>query len=192
MNKAMLNDEMRLDVEVDEFFDGEAEPPAGAPPDELDAWVDKRLGVLRALDRAMARNLRYYERRKEELDAWLERENGKLQRVYDFLVSQLKSVARSYPYPGKAKSRSLANGTIGIRRIAEKLTIQDRDAAVAWAKTIPELADEVQTIVTEKISYDVLRDYWSSTGIVPAGCQVTPEHVDPYVKIEADTEEARQ
>lgn len=191
MNKDMLNDEMRLDVEVDEFFDGEAEPPAGAPPDELDAWVDKRLGVLRALDRAMARNLRYYERRKEELDAWLERENGKLQRAYDFLVSQLKSVARSYPYPGKAKSRSLANGTIGIRRIAEKLTIQDRDAAVAWAKTIPELADDVQTIVTEKISYDVLRAYWSSTGIVPEGCEVVSERIEPYVKIEAREDGAR-
>lgn len=191
MNKDMLNDEMRLDVEVDEFFDGEAEPPAGAPPDELDAWVDKRLGVLRALDRAMARNLRYYERRKEELDAWLERENGKLQRAYDFLVSQLKSVARSYPYPGKAKSRSLANGTIGIRRIAEKLTIQGRDAAVAWAKTIPELADEVQTIVTEKISYDVLRAYWSSTGIVPEGCEVVSERIEPYVKIEAREDGAR-
>lgn len=191
MNKDMLNDEMRLDVEVDEFFDGEAEPPAGASPDELDAWVDKRLGVLRALDRAMARNLRYYERRKEELDAWLERENGKLQRAYDFLVSQLKSVARSYPYPGKTKSRSLANGMIGTRRIAEKLTIQDHDAAVAWAKTIPELADEVQTIVTEKISYDVLRAYWSSTGIVPEGCEVVSERIEPYVKIEAREDGAR-
>lgn len=188
----MLNDETRLDMEFDEFSGDTPEPPVGATPDELDAWVDKRLAAMRALDRQMARNLRYYERRKEELDAWLERENGKLQRAYDFLVSQLKSVARSYPYPGKAKSRSLANGTIGIRRIAEKLTIQDHGAAVAWAKTIPELADEVQTIVTEKISYDVLRDYWSSTGIVPAGCQVTPEHVDPYVKIETDTEGARQ
>src|SRR5690606_41131512 len=75
----MLNDETWFDMEFDEFSSDTPEPPVGATPDELDAWVDKRLAAMRALDRQMARNLRYYERRKEELDAWLERENGKLQ-----------------------------------------------------------------------------------------------------------------
>lgn len=162
-------------------------PEEGVDPVDLDLWVEKRLAALRQIDAEMGRNLALHQRMVEQANAWLEEQNAVLERRYRHLEDVVLQAARTYRFAGRKKSRELPSGIIGRKSRPARLKQEDKDAALAWAKTQDALRDEIQveTKVTEKLPFRVLREYWQSTGTVPEGCTVEPGAEEPYVKLKA-------
>lgn len=148
----------------------------------LDVWIDKRLAVLAAIEERIHQNNEAARLRIEMIERWRDEQNASLERQRDYLVRILEDAARAYPYPKNAKSRVLPFGTVGVKNQPEKLKVEDKDAAVAFAQRHELLSEKV------KIKYDIahkdLKEFYDSTGIVPDGCVVEPKVQNvPYVKV---------
>lgn|SRR5690606_33052593 len=171
------------DADLRQFMAAEGlddERPKGGA--ELDAWIDKRLAVLAAIEERIDQNNEAARLRIEMIERWRDDQNASLERQRDYLVRILEDAARAYPYPKNAKSRALPFGTVGVKNQPEKLKVEDKDAAIAFAQGHELLSEKV------KIKYDIahkdLKEFYDSTGIVPDGCVVEPKRENvPYVKV---------
>lgn len=173
------------DADLRQFMAAEGlddERPKGGA--ELDAWIDKRLAALMAIDEQIAQNNRAAQLRIEMIERWRDDQNASLERRREYLTRLLEQIARAYPYPKKSKSRALPFGTIGVKNQPEKLKVEDKDAALAFAQGHELLSERVQAKVTYSISQKDLKEFYDSTGIVPDGCVVEPKRENvPYVKV---------
>ncbi len=79
---------------------------------------------------------------------------------------------------GRRKSISLPAGTVGYRRVAAKLVVDDEAVVLAWAKRqLPEAV-----VGTERLSKAVLDDVMKTTGVIPPeGAHVAAASEDFYV-----------
>lgn len=175
----------QADADLREFLVAEGlddEQPEGAA--ELDAWIDKRLAALMAIDEQIAQNNRAAQLRIEMIERWRDDQNASLERRREYLTRLLEQIARTYPYPKKSKSRALPFGTIGVKDEPERLKVVDKEAALAFAQGHELLSEKVVAKVTYSIAQKDLKEFYDSTGIVPDGCVVEPKRENvPYVKV---------
>lgn len=192
MNVPAIQRQDGADGLLDELFDPEFEALLAEdgltderPADvaELDAWVDVRLAALKGIERRIGRNDRAAQLRIQMVENWRDAQNAVLERQREHLTALLEQVARTYPYP-KGKSRTLSAGKIGVKDVPEKLKVEDKDAALEFARARDGLAEAIVEKVTYSIAQRELKAYYDSTGELPDGCAVEPkiENV-PYVKV---------
>src|SRR5690606_4905422 len=94
------------DADLRQFMAAEGlddERPKGGA--ELDAWIDKRLAVLAAIEERIDQNNEAAGLRIEMTERGRDDQNASLERQRDYLVRVLEDAARAYPYPKNAKSR---------------------------------------------------------------------------------------
>lgn len=181
-----LAEELWPDVEVggpavaDEAMPGEAEA--------IEMWAERRMWAIRQLIAEQGKNDRQHaeitapmRERMAMADRWRDEQNAALQRRIDYLTQQVEQAALAYPFDGKTKSRKMPAGTFGKRKVPERLDIIDKDATVAWAEA-KGLTEAVR--VTKAPDARKLREYFDSTGELPAGCLVEAEYEKPYCKVE--------
>lgn len=146
--------------------------PAFAVTDEASAnWVVRKIIECRV----------YAQRCKE----WCERECARANHDEQFFLMRFGSQLRDFlgaqlvTNGNRRRSIGLPAGTIGFRKEASRLVIDDDDAVLTWAKSQhPE-----QLVITEKLSKSALDDYVKNTGEIPdRGVHIQPEQDRFYVK----------
>lgn len=177
-------------ITLDTFEDVEVGGADESPPLDdaaaLDLWAERRMWRIRQLLEEQQKNTAQADElrapllaRIDMVDSWLIEQNHALQQQIDFLTQQIEQVALAYPFDGKSKSRKMPAGTFGKRAVPEKLDIVDKDTAVAFAKD-----KGVPYRVKEEPDARALREFFESTGTVPAGCAHVPGYEKPYVRIQ--------
>lgn len=100
------------------------------------------------------------------------------ERVREWLLQ----AAPLLPRPPKRKSVTLEAGTLGARSKPMRVTVEDKEAFLAWWHDGREDLDGlVRVKVVEEPALKDLRDYVEATGEVPPGCTVVPEAEEWYV-----------
>src|SRR5688500_19003890 len=152
---------------------------------ELAAMVPQRCAVKDEssadwLVRKLVEAEAHIRRVKEQSD----REIRRTEREWQFLVMRygpdLERWARAElgKHKGRRKSLLLLSGTVGFRRLAEKLVVDDDAAVLAWARRHCRKA----VVVTERVSKTLLNEHIGSTGELPGGTHVEPPCERFYVK----------
>jgi hypothetical protein len=134
-------------------------------------WVVRRILEARA-----------YARHCEE---WCAREQARARRDEEFLLfrfgQQLIDHARKRisEQGGRRKSLGLPAGTVGFRRIASKLVVEDEALVIEWAKR--NKPDLVRT--AEHLSKSGLNQHLTETGEAPdVGVRIDPAREAFYIK----------
>ncbi len=116
---------------------------------------------------------------------WNDREQRRAKRDEEFFLfrfgPQLVDYARRKmtEQGNRRKSVALPAGTLGFRKEAAKIVIDDETEVIAWAK---EHKPELVTVI-EKISKSGLNEHVEQTGELPEkGIHIEPEHEKFYVK----------
>jgi hypothetical protein len=164
-------------------------PELGIPtePAQLDAAIS---AVLRQIARAQLDLERYQAARAREhmtIDARYDRIADPLAERVAWLESIGRQLANEAHFPGKAKSRKVAFGSYGKRKVGGKLSIIDADALLAWARIVAEstfhgASTLIETKTTERVPHAAAVAYLEETGTLPDGCAWTDEYDDPFVK----------
>lgn len=139
--------------------------------DETANWVVRKIIEARA----------YHQRCAD----WCAGEQARAKRTEDFFLWRFGNQLRCWldaklvERGGRTRSINLPAGTLGLRRLAGRLVIEDEAAVLEWAKSHqPQLV-----VVTEKVSKSELNSYVSETGEMPSsGARVEPAHDSFYVK----------
>lgn len=146
--------------------------PTFAVTDEASAnWVIRKIIECRA-----------YARRCAE---WCERECARAEHDEPFFLMHFGAQLREFLQTRLAdqghrrRSVGLPAGTIGFRKEASRLVIDDEDAVRAWARAHhPELL-----VMTERLSKSAMDELVQRTGEVPeSGVHIQPEHDKFYVQ----------
>jgi hypothetical protein len=163
-------------------------PPEQAAQQEataLDLYVDTLLSKARDALGDMQRNRVLYEVRKRGLDEWLERAQRPLERRVAWLDAMITPLVPHVKPQGKARSRTLPNGVVGMRARPASVDIIDMSAAVAFAR-------KHKLPVVEEVQKTPLKKYVEGGGKLPAGSGVeyTPadKHGQPYWKAASEEE----
>ena len=155
------------------ILDAEPEVPEAFRVQDEDSanWVVRKINEARG--------------RAERVKAWAKKEQERAAKEEDFFLRrfgpELEAWTRSQ-LTGKKKSIPLPGGTVGFRKKAERLIVDDDRAIVAWAKQAhPEL---VVTVVKESVPAVDLNALLKRTGEVPpdAAAHIEPEADQFYVK----------
>ena len=113
-----------------------------------------------------------------------DREIRRTERDRDFLLMrygpQLERSTRNEldQIRGRRKSVLLLSGTVGFRRFAAKLVVDDPPSALAWAKRHCPGA----VIVTDGLNKTPLAEHVHETGELPAGTRIQPAGEKFYAK----------
>jgi hypothetical protein len=171
--------------------DGSTLPTAATP---LDAEVD--VEVLKAVPKAFAIDCEehanwlvrriimaraYASRVKQYAEQELRRAEREEQTLLFLFGRQIEAWAQSEiaQFKGRRKSLALPAGTVGFRKIAAKLVIDDEKVVLVWAKENCPSA----VVVIEKLSKSVIDEQMRATGVVPdAGAHVEPEAERFYIR----------
>jgi hypothetical protein len=139
--------------------------------DETANWVVRKIVEARA----------YHQRCAD----WCAREQTRAKRTEEFFLWRFGNQLRCWldaklvERGGRTRSINLPAGTVGLRRLAARLVIDDETAVLEWAKSHqPQLV-----VVTEKVSKSALSSYVSETGEMPSsGARVESAQDSFYVK----------
>lgn len=146
-------------------------PVRFAPDAELAATASQLLGALRQQSVELER---YAEAERAEIARVQSRYDAVKSRVMKHITAieqQLAIVAEGLEY-GKKKSRILGNGSVGFRAVPERLSITDSVVLVGWAgQHAPEL---VRKEVKLSVPQAAAKEYFTSTGEIPEGCELVP------------------
>jgi hypothetical protein len=158
----------------------EPEPVEAIPssPVDLDEWCEWKLRQIAAAQQEIERNRELAERERAKIDRWLDDANAGHETRVSYLTTILQQAARAFPFEGKKKSRKLISGTFGFRHRAARLALADEEAAKSFA-----VLHDIPLKVTEEVQIGALKEWWQSTGIVPAGTEVVPEAEDFYCEV---------
>jgi phage host-nuclease inhibitor protein Gam len=141
--------------------------------------------ILRQLGRAALDMERYTAaaaREHEAITARYARITDPLSERAAWLASLGRQLALETPMEGKAKTRHVAYGDFGTRKVPARVSIERAPELLAWAKlAAPELVD-VKIEKTERVLQKAAAGYFTETGDLPAGCKYEPEHEDPILK----------
>lgn len=142
------------------------ELPPDADKAALESWIDAQLEQAASLEAQMRSNKDVAERRMQMIRHWLDNENGSLEHRIAWIRDRARSHLGGYDFGGK-KSRRLPNGTFGYRKAPDRLEITDANMAIEFSV---QHAIDVN-IVTKPMAVK-LKEYFTSTGEVPAGCEL--------------------
>lgn len=149
--------------------------------DSIASGICRQLGRLqsdlaRYNEAAKAEHLRidlFYNARRERLDTWIAQ-----------LQEMGAEVARRATFPGKSKSRSVAFGSYGSRKVPEKVRITNIEAALPYAEQIAPAAIRIKTerTIDIKVIKATIIEHLHTTGEVPPGFEHTGETETFFVK----------
>lgn len=166
----------------------DAEDPAVGPTWEVKTldhadWALSRLG---ALERERRENEEVAALAKARIDVKLEALNARIERGIRFFASRLEAYATFAKADllggGKKKSRALLHGSLGWRKVPEKLAVKDREALLNWARSQPVESGLLR--IKEEPALDELKKHFKTTGEVPPGTEVEPEKEEFIAKAE--------
>jgi hypothetical protein len=146
----------------------------------VDATASQLLRVVGGLERDLKR---YDDARAAEhklIEARYAEVTAKLADRKARLESWVRQLAAQSDFGGK-KSRELAYGTYGTRTIADHLSIVDKKRALSWCRLS---APDLLTIKQEEtIAQKKVEAHFKATGELPDGCEFTPAHDEPFIKL---------
>lgn len=177
-----------LDSDADELADLAAvgidlnQPMSDA---NLDAAASHLLGKMADDTRDV---MRYTEARDAEV--------ARIRARYESLITPISARMLSYEEAvreialradfGKKKSRTVGNGSYGVRSVPERVEITDKALALEWAKQHCPGAVQVETV--EKISHKAIAPAIlarvHANGEQPDGFEVHAAHDSPFAKVE--------
>jgi len=141
--------------------------------------------ILRQLGRAALDVERYNAAKAREhmaIDARYARITDPIAERAAWLASLGRQLALETPMEGKSKTRHVAYGDFGTRKVPSRVSIERAPELLAWAKvSAPELVD-VKIETTERVPQKAVATYFTNTGDLPPGCKHEPEHEDPILK----------
>ena len=140
--------------------------------DESAGWVVRHINEARA--------------RAERIKVWAAKERSRAEKEEAFFLKrfggELELWAKGEVAKGKKKSVSLPGGTVGFRKKAAGLVIDDDRGVLEWAKqSHPEL---VVTVIKESVPTADLKALFKKTGEVPpdAAAHIEDEKDEFFVK----------
>ena len=174
------------EIEESRFFDSleiptDVEEQASQAPGWMDAKLDRILERMKAIDDEVIQNDAARGARIAMIEDHFAGENYALERRRDYLEDQVRRIAFGYPFPGGKKSRRLAFGSFGFRKIAEKMKIGDRNKAEGYAeKHCPSAIEDVPatTKLVAKILTDSVLAQLHETGEVPDQDETGLEYIE--------------
>ena len=118
----------------------------------------------------------------EQVKAWAAIETARAKsdeaRLTAHFGAQLQAVAQSELEGAKRKSIALPSGSIGFRKHAETLEVQDEAAAIEWARAnCPEAVK-----ITERLTKTELMAHFRENGELPDGCVYVHEGEEFFVR----------
>lgn len=154
---------------------------------QLDAFASD---ICRHLANAKADLARYNEAEAAEVEriaAFYESREAPLVRRIEQLEAIGVEIAKRAHFPGKSKSRKVAFGCYGSRKVPEKVTVVDEDKAINF------LLDSRPSAVMHVSKYKILlpdakqavKDHLSATGEVPEGFDHSGETEAYFIKPDA-------
>ena len=91
-----------------------------------------------------------------------------------------RQLALDTELPGKAKTRHVAFGDYGSRRVPARISIENAKELLAWAEAkAPDLVDEK---IERRVLQKAAAEFFKAAGELPPGCKYEPEHEDPVLK----------
>ena len=96
------------------------------------------------------------------------------------LVSIVRQIALDSDF-GNAKSRKLSYGTYGVRTVPERIAVIDSKRLLSWARLVA--PDLVSVKSEERVLQSAVEKHVKSSGEIPEGCDVTPEHSEPFFRL---------
>ncbi len=151
---------------------------------QLDAAVSE---ICRWLGAVQADRARYEQAEAAEV-ARIKMRYAALKEPLDRRIGQLEAigqdVARRADFGPKAKSRKVGNGSYGSRTSPVRVSVVDRDAALAWAKvTHPEII-ESKTVesIRHKEALPLVLQHLHATGEVAPGFEHAESRVEYFIK----------
>jgi len=151
---------------------------------QLDAFASD---ICRHLMSAKADRARYEEAQTAEQLRITTFYEARFQPI-DLRIKQLETIgeeiAKRAQFPGKSKSRKVAFGSYGSRKVPEKVSVVDDAKAIEWAqRTAPTLLKTRHSIVM-KDAKPVILSLIAATGEVPPGFEHTGESEMFFIKAE--------
>ena len=173
-------------IEESKFFDSleiptDVEEQASQAPGWMDAKLDQILERMTAIGDEVAQNDAARGARVAMIEDHFAGENYSLERRWDYLEDQVRRLAFGYPFPGGKKSRKLAFGSFGFRKVAEKVRVADRDKAEGYAgehcPAAIELVPSTTKLVANTLTASVLAEI-RSTGEIPDQDETGLEYIE--------------
>jgi hypothetical protein len=178
-------------MELLECFERNGLPPSGTGVDaEVDIEVLKTVPEAFAIDSEehanwLVQKVTAARQYAERVKKWAEQELRRAEREEETLMflfgRQIETWAKSEigNQNGRRKSLALPAGTLGYRKLAAKLVIDDEELVLEWAKKNCEVA----IVITERLSKSVLDEFFKKTGAIPdQGAHIDPEIERFYIK----------
>lgn len=128
-----------------------------------------------------------------EVDSLILAERAQLKRIQEMCEKRIKALESRRNYvelkygvtatemarqllPRNKKTYTSPYGEVTFRTSKAKITFNDKEAAVAWAKTYqPDAVKVAETVLVSKLSQQSVSDLLLYSEIRPTGCEVTPE-----------------
>jgi hypothetical protein len=159
------------------------QPKSDAQLDAIASDICRQLAALNA-DRA-----RYDEAEAAEISRIRTFYRARVAPI-DLRIQQLEAlgaeIAQRATFPGKSKSRKVAFGSYGSRKIAEKVSVVDQDAAINFL--LGHASHAVMQVSSYKIvlpdAKQVVKDHLARTGEVAAGFEHVGESEKFFIKPE--------
>jgi hypothetical protein len=162
-------------------------PTAAFPA--LDADRDAAMStILRQIGRAELDLERYNAAKAREhmtIDTRYDRITDPIAERLAWLVSLGRQLALDTEMPGKSKTRHVAYGDYGKRKVPARVSIENQKELLAWAKiTAPSIVDRK---IEERVLQKAVAEYFAEYGELPPGCRYEPEHEDPVLRPDLET-----
>jgi phage host-nuclease inhibitor protein Gam len=145
-------------------------PPLPTEEAELLALGNQLLAELADVEAERAANAAAEKLTLEEIKARFRALDEPLARRHAGICATLEAVHQQLPKRGTAKSRKLANGTIGTRSRSRRVEVADADTVIAAVKeNAPEewVAQIIRPVTTEKLSHAQLTAFVAAHGWAP-------------------------
>jgi hypothetical protein len=178
-----------LDYELREFLEAEGLTDRLDELDRVqtDVFIDRRLQVIASLQQQINHNNEVAARRMQMIRDAADDQNAGLKRRVDYLMRELETVARGYPYPKGSKTRKLPFGEIALRSVPAKLVVDDPAPLLELVESEMMPEELRRTKVTVELDKNELNKWWQSTGAeeIP-GCHIEPAHEKAVVKVKVE------
>ena len=158
----------------DEMYD-EINKPEIDLSDTPEVRFAKYLWVIKMKEQEIAKVKATTEKLIHDIEAWTERKVQQHQGQIDFLSKQMEN----YLKQSNQKSLALPPGTIGLRKLQDKVQITDED--LFYQKADPVLL----RCIPESYEPDMkkIKEHIKATGEVPVGIEVTAQDKKFYYKL---------
>lgn len=162
-----------------------ADMPEGEELSAVDARIDYLLEKIGDRQHQIEHVSDVASRRIAMVQEWLDGEKAKLEREIEWLGSQVRAQVPPTPdalqevYGTKKKSISLPHGSVGFRASRDTVAIEDKDAALEYAKA--NVPDAVR--VSERVVKTPLIEHAKVTGVAKGdGWRFVPGEDSFFVK----------